>query len=83
MYSKKINETKIFYFHFAYYSLKVAKTLLKINIIIIPTEFEGLLNSKLEITQKLTEYCNVQAELFKNLNAMDKIQDKNIRYTKI
>ena len=68
---------------FEYDSVKVAKSLLKMNSINIPAEFEGLLISKIEINQRLTEYCKIQADLFKNLKTTDKIQDKNQRFNKI
>jgi hypothetical protein len=68
---------------FEYDSVKVAKSLLKMNSMNIPAEFEGLLISKIEINQRLTEYCKIQADLFKNLKTTDKIQDKNQRFNKI
>ena len=68
---------------YSYDSLNVAKALLKLNSIKIPSEFEGLLISKIEISQKITEYCKIQAELFKNLKSIDKIQDKNQRFSKL
>ena len=68
---------------FAFDSTKVLKALSTLTNINIPSEYEGLILSKAEIIKRLTDYCKIQAELFKNLKAMDKIQDKTVRYNKI
>jgi hypothetical protein len=70
-------------FDFAYDSIKVQKALTTLTTINIPSEYEGLILSKAEILKRLTDYCKMQSDLFKNLKVMDRIQDKNQRYNKI